>query len=106
MQNYQEIGVDVYFTELDVNIADLPPAWSQQQKQGLKAKIYRSIFEACVVSENCKSVTTWGFSDTATWMLTEGYPYGKGESPLPLDMDYRPFIANYEIKQALFEYWK
>jgi GH35 family endo-1,4-beta-xylanase len=66
MQNYLEIGVNVYFTELDINIADLPSEWNQQQKQGLKATIYRSIFEACLASKNCKSVTTWGFSDTAT----------------------------------------
>jgi GH35 family endo-1,4-beta-xylanase len=106
MKKYQEIGVDIYITELDVNIAGLPSDWSGQQKQGLKAGIYRTIFEACLASENCKSVTTWGFSDTATWMLTDGYPYGPGESPLPLDMNYRPTLSSYAIKQALFAVWK
>lgn len=102
---YQEIGVDVYITELDVNIAGLPSEWNSQQKQDLKAKIYGAVFEACLYSENCKSVTTWGFSDTATWILTTGYPFGVGESPLPLDLNYRPFPASYTIKQILFEYW-
>jgi GH35 family endo-1,4-beta-xylanase len=102
---YQEIGMDVYITELDVNIAGLPEDWSSLQKQDLKAKIYGAVFEACLYSENCKSVTTWGFSDTATWMLTTGYPFGVGESPLPLDLNYRPFPASYTIKQVLFEYW-
>lgn len=104
-QKYQEIGVDIYITELDINIAELPAEWNGQEKQELKAKIYGAIFEACLYSENCKSVTTWGFSDTATWMLTTGYPFGAGESPLPLDMNYRPLPASFAIKQALFEYW-
>ncbi len=102
---YQEMGMDVYITELDVNIAGLPSDWSGQQKQGLKANIYSAVFKACLYSKNCKSVTTWGFSDTATWVLTTGYPYVAGESPLPLDMNYRPFPASYAIKQVLFEYW-
>jgi endo-1,4-beta-xylanase len=102
---YQEIGIDIYITELDVNIAGLPSEWNSQQKQELKAKIYSAVFKACLDSENCKSVTTWGFSDTATWILTTGYPYGVGESPLPLDMNYRPLPASYAIKQVLFEYW-
>jgi len=104
MEKYKNIGVDVFITELDINIAGLPSDWSNQQKQELKANIYRAIFEACLNSVNCKSVTTWGFSDKATWMLTEGYPYGAGKSPLPLDMNYQPTISNYEIKQVLFEH--
>jgi len=102
---YRETGMDVYITELDVNIAGLPSEWSSLQKQELKASIYGAVFKACLYSENCKSVTTWGFSDTATWVLTTGYPYGAGESPLPLDMNYRPLPASYTIKQVLFEYW-
>ena len=110
MEKYKNIGVDVYITELDINIAGLPLDWSGQEKQELKAKIYGAVFEACLYSENCKSVTTWGFSDTATWipqlgLLTPDYPYGVGESPLPLDMNYRPLPASYTIKQVLFEYW-
>lgn len=105
MKQYQAIGVDVYFTELDVNIAGLPADWSDQRKQDLKAKIYRAVFDACLSAENCRSVTTWGFSDTATWMLTPGYPFGMGESPLPMDKNYLPTISNYEIKRVLFEYW-
>ncbi|MBI5351895.1 MAG: endo-1,4-beta-xylanase [Chloroflexi bacterium] len=105
MEKYKNIGVDVYFTELDINIAGLPSDLSNQQKQELKAKVFRAIFEACLNSINCKSVTTWGFSDKATWMFTDGYPYGAGESPLPLDINYQPTISNYVIKQVLFEHW-
>ena len=105
MEKYKNIGIDVYITELDLNIAGLPSDWNNQQKQEHKAKIYRAIFEACLSSINCKSVTTWGFSDKATWMFTDGYPYGAGESPLPLDINYQPTISNYVIKQVLFEHW-
>lgn len=104
MEKYKNIGGDVYITELDINIAGLPSDWSSQQKQEHKAKIYRAIFEACLSSTNCKSITTWGFSDKATWMFTGGYPYGTGESPLPLDKNYQPTISNYSIKQVLFEH--
>ena len=104
MQRYQNNGIDVYLTELDVNIGNLPDEWTEQQKQEIKAKIYASIFEACFLSDNCKSVTTWGFSDTASWMLTEAYGYGVGESPLPIDEKYQPTISNYEIKKILYNF--
>ncbi len=103
MGRFKKINVDVYLTETDVNIGTLPKEWAELQKQELKAKIYSAIFDACFSSENCKSVTTWGFTDTATWMLTDGYPYGNGESPLPLDDQYRPTASNYEIKKVIFQ---
>jgi GH35 family endo-1,4-beta-xylanase len=103
MVRYKKINVDVYLTELDVNVGTLPKEWTVLQKQELKANIYAAIFEACFSSENCKSITTWGFTDKATWMLTDGYPYGNSESPLPLDDQFRPTISNYEIKKSLFQ---
>lgn len=103
MDRYKAINVDVYLTELDVNVGTFPSEWTDLQKQELKAKIYAAIFVACFSSENCKSVTTWGFTDKATWMLTGGYPYGNGESPLPLDDQYRPTASNYEIKKGIFQ---
>jgi len=103
MDRYKAIHVDVYLTELDVNIGTLPKEWTEMQKQELKARIYSAIFEACFSSENCQSVTTWGFTNKSTWMLTEGYPYGNGENPLPLDDQYRPTASNYEIKKVIYQ---
>lgn len=103
MAKYEGIGVNVYITELDVNIAGLPDDWTQQQKEELKAKIYGAVFRASLESQNCRGVTMWGFSNTASWMLTDGYPYGKGESPLPLDENYRSTATDFEIKKALYE---
>jgi len=106
MERFNAIHVDVYLTELDVNVGTLPEDWTSTQKQELKGKIYAAIFDACFSSENCKSITTWGFSDKATWMLTDGYPYRNGESPLPFDAQYKPTAANFEIKKVLLRYLK
>jgi GH35 family endo-1,4-beta-xylanase len=105
MAQYADIGVDVYITELDIRIDTLPDDWSQIMREELKAKIYKAIFEACLQSENCKSVTTWGFSNTASWIVVNEAVDGIKVSPLPLDVNYRPLPASYAIKQALFEHW-
>jgi GH35 family endo-1,4-beta-xylanase len=101
---YNEIGVNVYITELDINMAGLPSEWSTAQQEQFKAKIYAAVYNAALDSENCKGVTTWGFSNTATWMLTSGYPFGEGLSPLPLDDSYQSLASDYAIKQALFNH--
>lgn len=103
MAKYNEINVNVYITELDVNMVGLPNDWTQQQKEAFKAKIFGAVFRSCLASPNCKSVTMWGFTNHATWELTPGYPYGAAESPLPLDDNYGSTASDFEIKKALFE---
>jgi len=105
MAKYDGIGVNVYITELDVNIAGLPDDWTQQQKEDLKAKIYGAVFRASLESKNCRGVTMWGFSNTASWMLSPDYGYteGGGQSPLPLDENYKSTASDFEIKRALYE---
>jgi len=65
--------------------------------------VYATVLQACFTAPNCRSFTTWGFTDQATWMLTDGYPYGKGESPLPFDDQYRPTAADNAMKKVLLE---
>ena len=103
MKQYKTINVPAYITELDVNMGGLPSDWTQVQKEGLKAKIYSAVYEAAIESENCRSVTTWGFTNTSSWMIQGQYPYPPADSPLPYDDYYKPTISYYAILQSLLE---
>ncbi len=102
MKMYKDINVPVIITELDVNIGGLPNPMPIEEKEALKAKIYRAVFEAALESENCASVTTWGFDNRSTWVMTKDYPYPPGWSPLPYDNN-QPTRSFFEIMQTLFE---
>jgi endo-1,4-beta-xylanase len=103
MKQYKTINVPAYITELDVNMGGLPSDWTQVQREDLKAKIYSAVYEAAIESENCRSVTTWGFTNTSSWVIQGQYPYPPADSPLPYDDYYKPTISYYAILQSLLE---
>ncbi len=102
MRRFKTIGVEAHITELDVNIGGLPADWSSEQGEELKSMIYKAVFEAAIESGNCRSITTWGFTNKATWMNTN-YPYKPAASPLPIDSDYQPTKAFYSVLQTLYK---
>jgi len=102
MSKFKTINTEVLITELDVNMGGLPANMTQDQKEALKAKIYKAVFEAAIESDNCSSVTTWGFTNVSSWENNKSYPYQPAESPLPLDKQYQPTQSYYAIMEALF----
>lgn len=69
------LGVDVYITELDVLIDELPEPDSERLKA--QKYVYQNVAAACYAEPACLGVTTWGFTDAFT--------YAPQARPLPFD---------------------
>lgn len=97
MQRFGELGLDVYVTEFDVNMADVPA--SLEEKQNIEGKIYYEMMRACIESKVCHSFAILGITDNETWYNYMGL---KNEaSPLPFDRKYQPKPAFFSLRDAL-----
>jgi endo-1,4-beta-xylanase len=63
---YGELGLEVYVTELDVRVKE--PV--TREKLDAQARIYAMVMEAVLLSEACKSISVWGYSDAYSWITT------------------------------------
>lgn len=69
IQRYEEIGVPVNFTEVDVNIKPLlDKGMTLQEALKKQAEIYQIIVNACAKSNNCKGINIWGLNDRESWL--------------------------------------
>ena len=84
LRTYQKLGLDVAITEMDVRIFGTvtPKALKDQ------AKVYAQVYKACAKVANCKSMTTWGFSDRYSWI--PNWTKGAAGAALPFDANYAP----------------
>ena len=96
LARFADLGLDLYVTELDVNLVNLEA--SPQQKLTIQAQLYRDVVESCLATGICKSVTTWGLNDRASWLYDQ--PSG-GEAPLLFDRHDRVKPAFTAIQEAL-----
>lgn len=88
---YREMGVDVYVTELLVDLTDVPG--SDSDKLLFQAELYRDFLKTCI-AENV-SVTLYSFYDGPTI-----YPLGAGRPnamPYLRDAKYRPKPSYYSL---------
>jgi endo-1,4-beta-xylanase len=83
MRELRSRGLDVAITEMDVRVA-LPATAASLRKQ---ASVYRQARRACARAENCRSFTTWGFTDRYSW-IPAFFP-GAGAA-LPYDERLQP----------------
>jgi endo-1,4-beta-xylanase len=97
MRRFATLGVDVYVTELDVNLINLSGA--KEEKLAIQAQIYKEVVEACVESEVCKHIILWGLSDRPgdAWIDRPG----GAEAPAVFDENYSPKPAYFAILDAL-----
>ncbi len=58
---------EVYITELDIRIVDLPGD-DMQDKLDYQARVFQAIAHVCATEEACKGITTWGFTDRYSWV--------------------------------------
>ncbi|MEM7125141.1 MAG: endo-1,4-beta-xylanase [Chloroflexota bacterium] len=99
MARFAALGLDLYVTELDVNLNGL--SGTQSEKWAIQADIYRDVTEACIETPACKSVTTWGLRDSTSWW----YPnMGCGDNPLIFDDDYHPKPSYVAMQEALLQH--
>ncbi len=61
LERFEELGLDVYITEFDVNLANIPG--SQEERKEYQAELYRIMLQTCLQSEACKGFVTFEFSD-------------------------------------------
>lgn len=102
MQQFGALGVDVYVTELDMNLHGRQG--SQQERWEFEAALYHDMMAACLESGVCKSFATWGLSDANSWLTcTDGWWCVKLEDadPLMFDKEYRPKPAYNAVYDAL-----
>jgi endo-1,4-beta-xylanase len=95
MKRFAALGVNVYVTELDVNMNDLHISGDAKNK--IQANIYYDMARACVESKVCHSFALLGITDAETWYTYLGLPDAR---PLPFDDKYRPKPAWESLRQA------
>lgn len=96
MKRFGDLGIQVYVTEFDVNMADVKA--ENDDKDQIQANIYYEMLCACIESEACHSFSYLGITDEETWY---NYVGTKEPRPLMFDRSYQPKPAYWSIRQAL-----
>ncbi len=94
MARLQQLGLQVYITEMDVMIK-LPVTPAKLEAQ---AGIYRNMMSACLAAENCHNFTSWGFTDRYSW-IPQFFP-GNGAA-LIFDEQMQPKSSYWALMDAL-----
>ena len=72
---FNELGLDVHITELDVRIAD-SESGPTDEELGQQAQMFSIMLEACLEAQSCSTFNMWGFTDKYSW-IPKGHPgYG------------------------------
>ncbi|MBN1798870.1 MAG: endo-1,4-beta-xylanase [Spirochaetales bacterium] len=100
MKRFAALGVDIYVTEFDVNLSQVPG--TQKQKWAFQAKVYADMLQACLKVPACKSFSIFGISDAFSWYnVCDGCLNLPNAEPLPFDRNYNPKPAYYAIRDVL-----
>jgi endo-1,4-beta-xylanase len=99
----QDLGLEVYITELDVN-DDGVQSDDLAVRDRAVADVYRNFLNVALESKAVKAVLTWGVSDKNTWLNEmkehrEKQP-NRPQRPLPFDNDLKPKPAFFAIRDA------
>ena len=101
MRQFAALGVRIYVTEFDVDLTNAKG--TPAEKWEYQAELYRAMLEACLGSGVCDSFSTWGISDSMSW-ITCALPWCVNEpnaDPLMFDQAYRPKPAYLAVREAL-----
>jgi endo-1,4-beta-xylanase len=90
MQKFATLGVRIYITELDVDLAQLPG--TQAEKLKTETRIYQDMMEACLESGVCDSFSTWGINDS---------PPSENNPALMFDTSFNPKPDYFAVRDAL-----
>ncbi len=87
ISRYATLGLDVYFTEIDVSISH--GTGSLNDRLAEQGKVYSELLRICLSNENCKLFNVWGVADQYSWIFYEfpsaNIPDYPEESPLLFD---------------------
>jgi endo-1,4-beta-xylanase len=102
MHRFADLGVRVYITEFDVTLTKHPG--TQAERWAYQAQLYRDMLEACLESGVCDSFTTWGISDSTSWITCED-PWCQlrepNADPLMFDREFNPKPAYWAVRDVL-----
>lgn len=98
MNRFAALGVDVYVTEFDVNMANVPA--SNSARDQIEGNIYYDMMRACIAATNCHSFSELGITDKETWYNYMG-PTTADARPLMFDANYHPKPAFFAFRNAL-----
>jgi endo-1,4-beta-xylanase len=90
LERYDEIGIEVHITELDVGCEYYHDADGQTRQ----AEVFAAVLQACLDVKACTSFETWGFTDLHSWRGVE-------QHPLPFDESYMPKLAYQALTDTL-----
>jgi endo-1,4-beta-xylanase len=96
MKRFADLGVDVYVTEFDVNMSDVPA--DDGDRDNIEGKIYYEMMRACIESKVCKQFAYLGITDNETWYNYLGLSDAR---PLMFDREYLPKPAYFSTREAL-----
>lgn len=101
LQSYQNLGIDVYITELDVRIND-DQTGKSDAKFERQAEIYKMVFESCLKYSSVKSITMWGLNDDLSYLNGKAYWLPQERDwGLIFDGNFKPKPAYYSILNTL-----
>jgi endo-1,4-beta-xylanase len=98
MNRFGDLGVDVYVTEFDVNMANV--AGPDSVRDQIEGNIYYDMMRACIAARNCHSFSELGITDKETWYNYMGQSTSDAR-PLMFDTRYRPKPAFFAFRNAL-----
>ncbi len=104
MQSIQQMGLQIFLTELDVNEDDIV-ANDVTTRDVAIAKTYSDFLRVALANPAVKVMLTWGISDRRTW-LNDGPTHhrkqpNRPQRSLPFDEQYRPAKAYFAIRDSL-----
>jgi endo-1,4-beta-xylanase len=98
---FQAYGLPVYITELDVSLNKT--TGSQEERYKIQADIYRTVFEAALESDVCRSITFWGAG--YSWLEQPEFKNhqlaGPSADPTLWDHQYQPKPAFFAMRDVL-----
>jgi len=100
MKHFAGLGVDIYVTEFDLNLHEIPGG--QKKKWAFEAGVYADMLAACLEVPACKGFSLFGISDKNSWYNTsvDDLHLPRTE-PLPFDDNYNPKPAYYAMQKVL-----
>jgi endo-1,4-beta-xylanase len=94
MARLNALGLESAITELDVRLPVPASAQDLDRQRG----VYDGLLTTCLAARNCKTFSSWGFTDKVSW-VSSAYPgYG---AALPFDEQYAAKPAYYGLRAAL-----
>ncbi len=101
MKKFASLGVRIYITEFDVDLTN--KGGTQAERWAYQAQLYRDMLRACLESGVCDSFTTWGVSDSTSWITcsSPGCVNEPNAEPLMFDKNFQPKPAYFAVRDTL-----